>query len=222
MSFDFKKALGQALDKALSAAGAGSEKEARRQRTERLVAACRDGQSALARRLVKEGADPDTGALMWAALRESDALARFLIQSGASPDGPRPTLAVTPLMQAARYGAMRPLLALIKAGARLDATLEDVGGPLGIDPVIRSLMDMTDLTPLMWAARSGQAEAARALMSAGADASLKTPGGKDAADLALEHGHADLAGMLRSELQRRELEAQAKPAPAAAAKAPRL
>lgn len=51
-------------------------------------------------------------------------------------------------------------------------------------------------TPLMIAAANGSRDAVTALLSAGADPSLRTHEGKSAADFARDRGHADIAVLL--------------------------
>ena len=58
------------------------------------------------------------------------------------------------------------------------------------------------VTPLMWAADGGHAEAARVLLEAGANASARDDGGDTALDYATGCGHAAVADMLREQLRR--------------------
>jgi len=53
-------------------------------------------------------------------------------------------------------------------------------------------------TPLMMAARGGHNEAAKALIEAGADVSLKNDQGLSAVDFAREAGHLDTAGVIKA------------------------
>lgn len=55
-----------------------------------------------------------------------------------------------------------------------------------------------DYTPLMGAAANARHDILEMLLAHGADASLKTTDGKTAADLAREHGHADIAARLEN------------------------
>ena len=55
-----------------------------------------------------------------------------------------------------------------------------------------------DYTPLMGAAANARLEILDLLLAHGADPSMKTTEGKTAADLAREHGHADVAARLEA------------------------
>jgi hypothetical protein len=59
--------------------------------------------------------------------------------------------------------------------------------------------DASGATALMYAARNGCVELTRLLVDAGADRSLLTPKGSNARDIALRHGHADVAALLEDE-----------------------
>ena len=102
-----------------------------------------------------------------------------LVAVGADPNMLSVPYDATPLKIAAQEGHTETVVALIAAGADVNASSE--GG----------------YTALHIAARNGHTESARALLDAGGDASMQTADGKTAADLAAENGHSELAGLLR-------------------------
>jgi thioredoxin-related protein len=85
----------------------------------------------------------------------------------------------TPLMEAVRTGDGRKVLALLKAGA--DVNARNAGG----------------VTALMLAAASGQAELIERLLEAGARPDITDYQGKSAADRAAENDHIKLASRLK-------------------------
>ncbi len=117
-----------------------------------------------------------------------------------------------PLHLAAYFGAEQVARELVSRGAPTDEPVATpaklrplhsavAGGHLGIVELLlaaRVTVDARqagDFTPLMAAAVGGWSEILERLLTAGADPSLEAEG-KTAADLAREHGHADLATRL--------------------------
>jgi uncharacterized protein len=107
-----------------------------------------------------------------------DDLAASLLARGAEVNAPsRNSMAVTPLHSAAAGRHLALALALLRAGAEVNARQH--GG----------------YTPLMGAAQNGDTELARALLAAGADCHARNEAGQRAADLAREDGHHALADL---------------------------
>ena len=88
--------------------------------------------------------------------------------------------------------------ALIARGADLNArskALEYKTDRFGLEGVV-TILPRGNWTPLMYAAREGSLEAARALAEAGADLNLTDPDGTTALVLAIINGHYDTAALL--------------------------
>lgn len=165
-----------------------------------------------------EEADPDEAdedgwsALHAAAVFDRPDVVQRLLSAGATVDA-RSDGGFTPLLNAAR--ASPPVLrALLAAGADPDARADIGWRPIdrlaehGNAAGLRVLLEATrqhvdvrdsehDSTALMDAAEAGSLDCVELLLHAGADPSL-TSEGRTAADLALKHGHAALARILRS------------------------
>jgi len=87
----------------------------------------------------------------------------------------------TPLIMAARNGLLETLKVLLASGAGVNASTQ-------IDD---------DETALMVAAKRGHTSAVEVLLGHGADTERKNRWGRDAAKLADEHGHEDIAWLIR-------------------------
>jgi ankyrin repeat protein len=105
-----------------------------------------------------------------------DAPARLLVEAGADVNRPsQNSFRVTPLHSAIESGKIELLDLLLAHGAAADPE------------------EFLGATPLHAAAGRGQREMAHKLIAAGADPHRKTQDGKNAADLARQFGHNDLA-----------------------------
>ncbi len=140
------------------------------------VRALVDGDAALARALAPDGFHP----LGLAAFFHHPEVVQFLIEAGAEVSAPsRNAMQVTALHSAvADEGDSESALALIAAGA---------------DP---NAKQRHGWTPLHAAAQTGDRMVVAALLAAGADPAVAHDGGKRAAELAREAGHAELAQLL--------------------------
>lgn len=94
----------------------------------------------------------------------------------------------TPLMTAAENASPEIIRQLIAAGAHVDA-LPDGPGVAAHDQ---------GMTPLMFAARAGRTSAVVALVEGGASLAARNPEGRTALELAMDAGHEETAGVLRS------------------------
>ena len=158
-----------------------------------LVEAARKGDVAAIERLVSEGVSPDAKnenggpAVVEAAFLGHTAAVEALLRLGADPDAPSQDgmrADGAPALRAATVnGHAGAVAALLQGGAAVDVAY-DTG-------------DDDGFTALMQAAQSGQAECARLLLRAGADASLRHAGGETALDVAEKEGKADVAALLR-------------------------
>jgi ankyrin repeat protein len=109
-----------------------------------------------------------------AAWRDDVAEIERQIAAGADPSA----FEGAPLRNAARYGRLAAIAALLKAGARVDGA------------------DSDGITPLMYAAANGRTAAVDALLAAGADVHHANIGGSTALYYALAGGHIDAARVL--------------------------
>jgi ankyrin repeat protein len=140
------------------------------------VRALVDGDPALANAIAPDGFH----ALGLAAFFHHPEVVRCLIEAGADVRAPsQNAMRVTALHSAvADAGDSESALALVAAGA---------------DP---NAKQRHGWTPLHAAAQTGDRAVVTALLAAGADPTLTHDGGKRAADLAREAGHAELAALL--------------------------
>lgn len=119
-----------------------------------------------------------------AVVRGDAAAVRTLLAAGADPDS-RDRYGQTGLMRAARAGDAEVVRVFLDAGAGLDHTAK------------------YHLSALMLAALGGHARVVEMLLAAGASRELRGSGApgfheKTALDLAEQHGHADVAALLRA------------------------
>jgi len=137
-----------------------------------LMTASRTGNPDVVARLLARGADVNVRedgfnetALMWAAAENHPAVVKLLVGHGAD----------------------------INAAARL---LEFPNVKLDLATMVTTALPRGGLTPLLYAARQGALEAARALAELGADLSRTDPDGMSAVVIAVINGHYDVAAML--------------------------
>ena len=140
------------------------------------VRALVDADPSVARAFAPDGFHP----LGLAAFFHHGEVVRFLIAAGGAVRAPSQTaMRVTALHRAVADGGDREsALGLIAAGADVHATQRH------------------GWTPVHGAAQSGDREVVEALLGAGADPVATNDGGKRAADIAREAGHAGLAELL--------------------------
>jgi ankyrin repeat protein len=177
-----------------------------------LVAAIRNSNPAIARRLIAAGADPNapdphsTATPLYSAARNPE-LVRALLAAGADPNR-RCYSGLLPIHGAVTVEASDSFDLLVAAGSRLDTvnaygehalhSFASTGDVLAIGRLVRAgarvdVANGVGQTPLMCAAQAGRADAARALLAAGADRMRRDGDGKTAADHAREGGYSDLA-----------------------------
>ena len=138
-------------------------------------------------------------------------LVERLLEAGADPNLARPT-GETPLMRAASTGSVRAVEALVAHGADVNRA----GPALGQTPLMwaisarrpavaaRLIAHGADVlarsaggfTPLLFAAREGDAETVRSLLAAGVGVDDAMEDGTSALHLATLRGHAGAAGLL--------------------------
>jgi len=171
-----------------------------------LVLAVSRRHTGIVKRLLAAGAPVEPAALGAACARGHFALVALLLEAGADVNGQRPSDA--PLVEAASGGQTKMLQWLLKHGAKLEkrgAPALHMAANNGHAQTLRYLIrlgvrvnqrDKYGWTPLMTAAWYGNVEAAKVLLSAGADPSLATREGKTSLQMARERGHLRLLSML--------------------------
>jgi ankyrin repeat protein len=179
-----------------------------------LQLAATNGSAMMIDRLLKAGADVnapltaagDTALMMAARTGKTDAI-RVLVEAGANPNAQETWGGTTALMWAVSEGHTDAARMLIAAGANVSARSHYVAaangrGFEGRTPVASRTDPKTEefasgwLTPLTLAAREGDVEMARILVSAGADVNAVTGDGKTALALAIFNGNYEVASFL--------------------------
>jgi ankyrin repeat protein len=173
-----------------------------------------NGSAAMIERLIKAGANPngslskfgDTALMLAARTGKVDAV-KLLLDSGADVNAVETWGGTTALMWAASERHLDVVKLLIAHGADVNARSYFVPsahgrGFEGATPEPPKPNQAVDelaggwLTPLMFAAREGDLEMARALVAAGADLNAVAGDGKDALGLAIFNGQYELASFL--------------------------
>jgi ankyrin len=201
------------LAETLIAAGANVS-AANREGVTALQLAAINGSAPMLQKLLKAGADPnapldqyqDTALMMASRTGKTDAL-RVLLESGAKVNVAETWGGTTPLMWAASERHPAAVKVLIDAGADVNARTKFVAAANGRGFEGRSpKADTSDqkpedfasgwLTPLMFAAREGDIESARLLVTAGADVNALGGDAKNALGLAIFNGNYEVASYL--------------------------
>ena len=159
---------------------------------------------AMAEALLKAGADasaklPDGDTILMTAARTGNAdIVRLLIEHGADVNAKGTTYGETALVWAAQENHAEAAQVLISHGAYVNARtnpLQRAKDRFGLEGVL-TILPHGSWTPLMYAARQGSFETARALAGAGASLNLMDPDGSTALVLAVINGHYDTAALL--------------------------
>jgi len=185
-------------------AGANAE-AANRYGVTPLALAATNGSAGVAEALLKAGADanaslPEGQTVLMTAARTGNADAiGVLLRSGAAVNAKENWLGETALMWAAVENHPAAVRRLVAGGADINArsalqTYPPMNYPA--TGLVRMAMPRGGWTALMYAARQGSLDAARALADAGADVNLTDPDRTTALLLALVNSHFDVAAML--------------------------
>jgi ankyrin repeat protein len=170
-----------------------------------LLEACRNGNAEIVAALLKAGANTQAAVrlgetpLMAAAGAGNSAIVKLLIDAGADVNAREPEQDQTALMWAVDEGHLAVVQQLLAAGAdpntvaRANTLRDDLLREGGRQMVSWS---RGGLTPLMFAARNGHLDVARALVDAGAKLDVKTPDGLTPMLLAVVNDWTDLAALL--------------------------
>ena len=163
-----------------------------------LSLAAENASAVLIQALLQAGAHP-TGAILMVAARTGNAEAvQMLLARGTDANARESSLGETALMWAAAENHPEAVRALIEHGADPNARSDKLvysKDRFGLEGVT-TILPRGSWTALMYAARQGSLEAARALADAGADLNLADPDGTTALALAILNGHFDTAVML--------------------------
>jgi uncharacterized protein len=171
-----------------------------------LALAALNGNAALVERLLQAGADPNTEllegetVLMRAARTGRADAVKVLLAHGAQVNATERSLGWTALLWAAAENHGAAVRVLADAGADLntrsfrETRRRRIRSRLGAATIMP--LPVGAWTPLMYAARQGAVDGARALAEAGADLNLTDPDGTTALVLAIINGHYNLAAML--------------------------
>jgi len=163
-----------------------------------LSLAATNASAPLIQALLQAGAHPTNSILMTAARTGNAEVVRMLIARGADASARESTLGETALMWAAAENHPAAVRALIEHGADPNTRSEKLAyakDRFGLEGVT-TILPRGSWTALMYAARQGSLEAARALADSGADVNLTDPDGTTALVLAILNGHFDTAAML--------------------------
>ena len=163
-----------------------------------LSLAATNASAPLIQALLQAGAHPTNSVLMTAARTGNAEVIRMLIARGADANARESSLGETALMWAAAENHPEAVRALIEHGADPNARSEKLAyakDRFGLEGVT-TVLPHGHWTALMYAARQGSLEAARALAYSGADLNLTDPDGTTALVLAIFNGHFDTAAML--------------------------
>ncbi|HUA17698.1 MAG TPA: ankyrin repeat domain-containing protein [Bryobacteraceae bacterium] len=167
-----------------------------------LAATNRD--AAMAEALLKAGSNanarlPGGSTILMAAARTGNPeIVRLLIEHGADVNAKGTEYGETALVWAADQNHAEAAQVLIAHGADVNArtsALQREKDRFGLEGVL-TILPHGDWTPLMYAARQGSLDAARALVEAGGKLNLTDPDGTTALEIAIINGHYDTAAML--------------------------
>ena len=170
-----------------------------------LVLAATNGSAAVLEALLKAGANPNDASaegetvLMAAARSGSPAAVRALLNAGAQVNATEAWRGETALMWAAAENHGPVVTLLIEHGAEKDArtrllTFPSIRYNLATHGTIAN--PQGGFTALMFAARQGAVDSARALAEAGVDLNAQDPDGTPALNIAIGNGHTDVARLL--------------------------
>ena len=167
--------------------------------------AANNGSAQMVERLLDAGADPNVALpegetpVMTAARTASAEAVRLLLARGADINAAETSRDQTALMWAAAHGHHEVIEVLLEHGADVAARSRIRPRLMHNDSTNASQYDQGIVwnrggyTPLLFAARRGEADAARLLVAGGADIDDTAPTGASALTIAIHSGHTDFA-----------------------------
>jgi ankyrin repeat protein len=170
-----------------------------------LSLAATNGDAATIETLLAAGADANTASpdgettLMTAARTGAAAAVKVLLAHGAKVNATEKWQGQTALMWAAAQNHREVTALLIEDGAEINARSKPLEfGKISFNgsTMVSTPMPRGGMTALMFAARQGALEGARALSEGGADLDLSDPDGTSALVMAIVNGHNDVAALL--------------------------
>jgi ankyrin repeat protein len=170
-----------------------------------LTLAAQNGDAALIELLIKSGADPNSKlpegetVLMTASRTGKPDAINALIVHGADVNAKESRFGETALMWAAEENNAAAVHVLIDGGADKNARSDALKFPefkFITSGMVTTALPRGAWTALMYAARQGAVDGARALADAGVDLNTPDPDGSTALVLAIINAHFDLAAML--------------------------
>jgi ankyrin repeat protein len=191
------------LARLLTAAGANAN-AANRYGVTPLSLAARNASGAMVKLLLDAGANPNAvirdgeTVLMAAARTGNPEAVKLLLDRGADVNAREQTLGENALMWAAAEDHPEAITLLIARGADVNSRTSNLTWSkdrFGLEGVL-TILPHGRWTPLMYAARQGSLEAARALVDAGAEVNALDPDRSTPAIIATINGHYDVAAML--------------------------
>jgi ankyrin repeat protein len=168
-----------------------------------LPLACEQGDPAIVERLLKAGVSANlTGPLGETALHTCArsghvAAAKMLVTHGAALNAVESWRGQTPIMWASALGHGEMVSMLAEAGADVNARSGIIAWERQRTSEPRDKwLPPGGFTPILFAAREGRVDSAKALIAAGADVSAIDPDRQSALVIALINGHFDVANLL--------------------------
>jgi ankyrin repeat protein len=170
-----------------------------------LKLAAENGSAAMIEILLKAGADANTTlpngetTLMTAAHTGKPDAISMLLTHGAKPNERESRFGETAMMWAAAENNGAAIRVLADGGGELNAKSKLMEFPefkFLTSGMVSTALPKGGWTPLMYAARQGSMDSARALIEAGANPNLTDPDGTTATIIAIINAHFDLAAMM--------------------------
>ena len=179
---------------------AGATNVANRYGTTPLELASVNGNPRVIEVLLRAGADAKAATaegetmLMTASRTGNVEAMRVLLTHGADPNAAEKWYGETALIWAAAENHAPAVRLLVEGGAKVDLASKKMVFPRKVGG--QTTLPVGAMTPLMYTAREGALDAARALVEAGANLNIQDPDGTTAIVFAIINGHYDVAAML--------------------------
>jgi uncharacterized protein len=179
---------------------AGASNVANRYGSTPLELAAVNGNPRIIEALLQAGADAKAATaegesvLMTASRTGNVEAMRVLLVHGADPNAHENWYGETALIWAAAENHAAAVRLLLESGAKVDLASKKMVFPRKVGG--QTTLPVGAMTPLMYTARQGALDAARALVEGGANLNVQDPDGTTAVVFAIINGHYDVAAML--------------------------